>query len=213
MSLLIDDDERPPEAAPHGSPPAAAEVQFESPGEALISDRLTDPLSGWEPSAGQATWMAEEEGGGIDAMGSGHMARKLGRAPWRIDGSLVLLTEDSREAGVRIEIEPRDAVVLALKKLDRLYGSLVEIMDAEGRPTSRLLGFVPVDQGWEELVPFSLVVYEDRFRAVLSGRPVGEFPLAGVAHTIALFVNRATASFRALVVHRPVSAARSAPGM
>lgn len=166
---------------------------------------MTDPLSGWDPSVGQATWMAEEEGGGINAMGSGHKARKLGRAPWRIDGSLALLTEDSREAGVRIEIEPRGAVVLALKKLDRLYGSLAEIVDAEGRPASRVLGFVPLDQGLQEQVPFSLVVHEDRVRAVLGGRPVGEFSLAGVAHTIALFVNRATASFRALVVHRPVS--------
>ncbi|MBA2591905.1 MAG: hypothetical protein M3495_02325 [Pseudomonadota bacterium] len=191
-------------AAPQASPPSAAEVQFESQGEALISDRFTDPLSGWDPSVGQATWMAEEEGGGINVMGSGHKARKLGRAPWRIDGSLALLTEDSREAGVRIEIEPRGIVVLALKKLDRLYGSLTEIVDAEGRPASRLLGFVPVDQGLQEQVPFSLVVHEDRVRAVLGGRPIGEFPLAGVAHTMALFVNRATASFRALVVHRPV---------
>jgi len=209
--LLIDHDERPtgfpgpgerpPEAvaAPQASPPPAAEVQFEPQGEVLISDRLTDPLSGWDPSVGQATWMAEEEGGGINAMGSGHKALKLGRAPWRIDGSLALLTEDSREAGVRIEIEPRGAVVLALKKLDRLYGSLMEIVDAEGRPASRVLGFVPVDQGLQEQVPFSLVVHEDRVRAVLGGRPIGEFPLAGVAHTMALFVNRATASFRALI--------------
>lgn len=129
-------------------------------------------------------------------MGSGHKARKLGRAPWRIDGSLALLTEDSREAGVCIEIEPRGAVVLALKKLDKLYG------DAEGRPASRVLGFVPLDQGLQEQVPFSLVVHEDRVRAVLGGRPIGEFPLAGVPHTMALFVNRATASFRALVVRR-----------
>ncbi len=64
-------------------------------------------------------------------------------------------------------------MVLALKKLDRLYGSLV--------------------------------VHADRVRAVLGGRLVGESALAGVAHTIALFVNRATASFRALVVRRPVS--------
>ncbi|MGQ0594104.1 MAG: serine/threonine-protein kinase, partial [Gammaproteobacteria bacterium] len=190
--------ERSPEAvvAPHASPPSAAEVQFESQGEALISDRLTDPMSGWDPSVGQATWMVEEEGGGINAMGSGHMARKLGRAPWRIDGSLALLTEDSREAGIRIEIEPRGAVVLTLKKLDRLYGSLAEIVDTEGRPASRILAFVPVDRGLQEQVPFSLVVHEDRVRAVLDGRPVGEFPLAGAAHTIVLFVNRATASFR-----------------
>ncbi len=117
---------------------------------------------------------------------------------------LALLTEDSREAGVRIEIEPHGAVVLALKKLDRLYGSLMETVDAQGRPAFRLLGFVPVDQGLQEQVPFSLVVHEDRVRAVLGGRPVGELPLAGAAHTMALFVNRATASFRALVVHRPV---------
>lgn len=199
--------ERPPEteATPHPSPPPAAEVKFESKGEALISDRLPDPLSGWDPGVGQATWMAEEEGGGINAMGSGQKARKLGRAPWRIDGSLALLTEDSREAGVRIEIEPRGTVVLALKKLDKLYGSLMEIVDAEGRPASRVLGFVPLDQGLQEQIPFSLVVHEDRVRAVLGGRPIGEFPLAGVPHTMALFVNRATASFRALVVHRPAS--------
>ncbi len=165
--LLIDYDQRPtgfpgpgeqpPEAvaAPQASPPPAAEVRFEPQGEALISDRLTDPLSGWDPSVGQATWMAEEEGGGINAMGSGHKARKLGRAPWRIDGSLALLTEDSREAGVRIEIEPRGAVVLALKKLHRLFGSLMEIVDGEGRPASRVLGFVPVDQGLQEQVPAS----------------------------------------------------------
>ena len=53
--------------------------------------------------------------------------------------------------------------------------------------------------------------YEDRVRAVLGGRPIGEFPLAGVAHTMALFVNRATASFRALVVHRPCVAQKSRP--
>ncbi len=59
---------RPPEAAvgaPHSSPPSAAEVRFESQGEALLSAGFTDSLSDWEPSAGQATWMAEEEGGGI----------------------------------------------------------------------------------------------------------------------------------------------------
>lgn len=196
-----------PEAAvaPHVSPPTAVEVQFEPQGEALISGRFTDPLSGWDQSAGQATWMAEEEGGGINAMGSGQKARKIGRTPWRIDGSLALLTEASKEAGVRIEIEPRGAVVLALKKLDKLYGSLTEIVDAEGRPASRLVGFVPIDQGLQEQVPFSIVVHEGRVRAVLGGRPVGELPFAGVAHTIALFVNGATASFRGLVVHRPVS--------
>ncbi len=182
-----------------------AEIEFEARGEALFSGDFSDPMQGWKASSGQVTWIAEEEGGGINAIGSGQRTRELGPEPWRLEGSLALLTESSKEAGIRIELEPGGAIVLSLMKLDKLYGSFVEIADNDDRPTRRMLSFSPVDGHVQEQVPFSLSVQTDRIGAVLAGRPVGEFPLAGSAHAVTLFVNGATASFRALLLRRPAS--------
>lgn len=208
---VVSQSQKPPAAsktmpdAPSVSPNPAAEVEFEERGEALLSGDFSKPFRGWDPRTGQANWIAEEEGGGINGIGSGHKARELGPAPWRVDGSMALLTEDSKEAGIRIELEPRGAVVLALKKLDKLYASLVEIPGTAVRTAPRILSFSPVYSGFIEQITFSLVFHKDRVRAVLGGRVFGEFPLNGSAHAIVLFVNGATASFRDLVIHRPVS--------
>ncbi|MGH8593941.1 MAG: serine/threonine-protein kinase [Gammaproteobacteria bacterium] len=197
----------PAAAAPKAlSAEPLVEVKFKEAGEALVSSDVADPFPAWEASTGDASWIAEEEGGGVNGIGSGRKVHKLGPVPWRVDGSLALLTKDSKEAGIRIELEGGGALVLALKKLDRLYGSLVEVSD-EARPEkrSRILHFAPVDSGLLAHVPFTLLVYPRGVRVLLGGRSWGEFPVQGSAQGIALFVKGATASFRDLVLHRPVS--------
>lgn len=180
-------------------------IRFEAQGEALLSSDIANPFPGWQPSAGSADWIAEEEGGGVNGIGSGQKARKLGPAPWRLEGSLALLTEKSKEAGIRIELAPGGALVLALKKLDKLYAALVEIpADAEsGRP--RMLRLLAVDKGLFEQLPFRLAVLKHELRVELGGQPFVELPLDHPVQSIALFVNNATASFRGLAVHRPLS--------
>ncbi len=184
---------------------ASAAVIFEGPAQFLLAPTPSDPFPRWEPSAGPGLWVAAGEGDGVNGIGSGQLVYPAGPGPWCVDGSVALLSEDSKEAGIRIELARGGAVVLALKRLGRLYATLSQVPDA-GSPAAgapRVVRFSGLDKGLLDQVRFRLSVFPDRVEAQLAGQPFAALPIHGSSGRLALFVDHATASFRGLVLRRP----------
>ncbi len=197
----------PYEAAPQ--PPlevrSTTAVVFDGPAQALIGPTVLNPFPGWEPSAGSGVWIAEEEGGGVNGVGSGQKAHRVGPAPWCVAGSIALLTEDSKEAGIRIELDSGGALVLALKQLGKLYAALSEIPGPQSLESPRVLRFMALEHGLFNQIPFRLEVLPDRVEAHVAGLPLATATTHGSGRRLALFVDHATASFRGLELRGPTA--------
>ncbi|MGH8613026.1 MAG: serine/threonine-protein kinase [Gammaproteobacteria bacterium] len=178
---------------------------FSETGEALSTDDVAEPLPGWEPPLGSGLWVGAEEGGGINAIGTGARRRTLGSLPCRIEGSVALLTDTSRDAGLRIELADGTAVALSMNKLKRHFVTWTELGKEEkrrGRRSSRMIDFLPLDSNAPAHVPFRLDLTRGRLSGRVGARSLTPITVAGAPVAVSLFVNEATVSFRDLQLYQ-----------
>lgn len=167
----------------------------------LISSNFQAPLESWGERSGSAAWIAEDEGSGINGLGSGEQFYRQVQPPLRLDGSMALLTEQSKEAGIRFTGADGRYVLLSLQQLGSIYLSIasgrVSLSD-ETQETRDPIAFIPLETQLLEQARFSIIITDELIQIEVNDRFVGSLQPGFIVRGFALVVDSSTASFRDL---------------
>ncbi len=193
------------------TPPKLQDIKralvFSQPPTSLISKDFAAPLADWQDAGGNASWITEDEGLGVNGIGSGSKAYKVLPGVWQLRGSIALLTQESKEAGVALFMPSGKKLTFSLKQLGKIYLSIT-LVGADGELTS--IAFKPLQTGLQTQQRFSLTFAEGLLQFQAGDDFIGALELGEQIDHFALFVEQSTASFRGLELFTKETGQRTA---
>src|SRR5206468_9766321 len=139
--------------------------------------------------------------------------RGLGAGPWRVEGRLAPIADQelgtqTKEAGVRVNLEGGGAVALVVKQLGGVVALTAERFSGDeptGKPRrAKLYASKAVPAKAD--VSFAISVEKDRIVLEANDAALSEIPLGGPgegASGVALYVDEGAVRFRDLVQRKP----------
>jgi hypothetical protein len=189
-----------PSAPPQPPQKVAAPVIFGTP-QRLFALDPNSRVADWRRHDGSADWGPEEEGDGVNGVGTGAVGRDLGPGPWRAEGR-ILPINPVRGTGARVDLKDGRGAGLIVQNLEGTFSVSAVRFKSDGSRDVLKTTFVT----GKEDVSFALTVERDRVRIEAESASMAEVPLDGAeAAGLSLFVQDGPARFRDLRASRPKS--------
>ncbi len=159
----------------------------------LFSADFTKRMQIWDDRLGPANWGPAEDGSGIFGIGgTGKISSSLQGQPWQLRGTCKVLSPQTREYGIRFEIDKNKSIALNFQHIGPTV--LVAVVEFESN-TSDPIGARKVLQSAsisleEGGVSFAAVYFQKKIKFIAGKKSFTLEKLASDPHKVSLYINK-----------------------